>query len=342
MSDQEFSCSEVEFLDCCPVCGGAGDVLYDDIEDFYYHAIAGQWCMNSCRGCRSAYLSPRPTKAAIHKAYANYATHDRVERLPPEALGGLRKIQRILANGYKNAKFGTKYRPSSVLGVLVAAVMPEKRALMDREFRHLTKSHGRVLDIGFGDGGFMLNAQDMGWDAVGIDADPCVVSQARLIGLNVYLGRLEELPTDAGNFDAITLNHVIEHVHDPIGVLAQCYRLLNPGGMLWIETPNITSLGHAHFGKFWRGLEAPRHLVLFNPESLKIALKASGFDTIEHFRQTDIDLWQVSESARLAKVCATQHPMWRFNLLRAFARIRSRFSPEYKEFIAIRAFKEMR
>lgn len=78
-------------------------------------------------------------------------------------------------------------------------------------------------------------------------------------------------------FDVITLNHVIEHVSDPIELLRSCYRLLKLGGQLWLQTPNIDSLGSRRYGRHWRGLEPPRHLVLFDPVSLRSALHQAGF-----------------------------------------------------------------
>jgi hypothetical protein len=53
--------------------------------------------------------------------------------------------------------------------------------------------------------------------------------------------------------------------------------MLRPGGLLYIETPNIGSSGHARFGRNWRGLEPPRHLVLFSWASLERLLQQQGF-----------------------------------------------------------------
>lgn len=339
--DKLWSEHDLEFVACCPLCGNSGGVvLHQDVDDYFYKVAKGGWRLFRCFGCHAAYLNPRPTRSSIYKAYSSYATHNRTERLPADKLNGIRRLQRLLANGYKNFNFGTKYRPSNFLGVFVAYCWPTKRALMDREFRHLHKAPGRVLDIGFGDGTFLMKAQDMGWDAVGIDIDPRVVDEARKIGLKAYLGHPADLPAEVGMFDAITMNHVIEHVHEPMKVLGQCYDLLKPGGMLWIETPNIESLGHRYFGKYWRGLEAPRHLVLFSVKGMRAALMRSGFVRIAHLRQTVIDLWSLSEKARLEY----EHP-WtptsrRLPFWRMVANIRSRFSEEDKEFIAIVAFKE--
>jgi 2-polyprenyl-3-methyl-5-hydroxy-6-metoxy-1,4-benzoquinol methylase len=93
----------------------------------------------------------------------------------------------------------------------------------------------------------------------------------------VIAGGIDALDGQAAIFDVITLSHVIEHVHDVGGTLRACHRLLKPGGRLWLETPNVAALGHKVFGVNWRGLEAPRHLVLFSAPALKQLLQDAGF-----------------------------------------------------------------
>ncbi len=117
----------------------------------------------------------------------------------------------------------------------------------------------------------------MGWDISGIDADPDAVAAAVRSGLPVEEGMLTESTFPDGHFDAVTLTHVVEHLHDPVATLRQCYRILRPGGKLWIATPNLNSPGHSLFGENWRGLEPPRHLVLFTWHSLEQALLKAGF-----------------------------------------------------------------
>jgi SAM-dependent methyltransferase len=173
--------------------------------------------------------------------------------------------------------------------------MREHRLMLDRQFRELDPiKPGRVLDIGFGDGGFLHYAKALGWQAVGTDFDPKVVEQARARGLDVHQGTLGDVP---GTFDAITLCHVIEHLNDPVATLKECFARLNPGGFIWIETPSIDALGLKRFGSAWRGLEPPRHLVLFNRQSLREALAGAGFSAIEDLPQPSVveGIWTMSD-----------------------------------------------
>jgi SAM-dependent methyltransferase len=137
-----------------------------------------------------------------------------------------------------------------------------------------------LLEIGFGSGAFLESARNCGWSVSGIDVDKKVVRAMRERGFDARLGGVEDFDGEAEQFDVIVMNHVIEHVHQPSRVLARCYDLIKPGGMLYIETPNLQSLGHTYFGRNWRDLDSPRHLVLFTPGGLSRVLNKSGFESI--------------------------------------------------------------
>lgn len=278
----------IESVDSCPACSSrAYRILHGRLRDRIFFCAPGEWTLNECLGCGSAFLGSRPTPETIQLAYQYYYTHQQSERLPAENLHGMRWLQRVLANGYKNWRFRTNLQPSSVLGVPLAFLMPTNRAILNRQFRHLPhlNTGGCLLDVGFGDGSFLENAKSVGWDVVGIDPDIETVKNARQRGLNVYHGSLETLIGIKNKFDVVTMSHVLEHMHDPIESLRACHRLLKPGGQLWLETPNIRALGHSRFQENWRGLEPPRHLVIFNSESLRNALIEVGFTEIKDLPQ---------------------------------------------------------
>jgi SAM-dependent methyltransferase len=73
------------------------------------------------------------------------------------------------------------------------------------------------------------------------------------------------------------MNHVIEHVHDPVSMLKECHRILKEGGRLVAITPNIRSWGHRIYQRAWRGLEPPRHLQIFSRPSLTASAVQAGF-----------------------------------------------------------------
>lgn len=281
----------LESIQVCPVCSSDSRTkLYCQLRDHTSMCAPGEWALYECMSCRSAYLNPRPKSKFIHLAYQVYYTHNKVERLTSDKLNGFRLLQRMMANGYRNAKFAMNLQPSSIMGNLIY-FMPNTRALLNRELCHLPpvpSGGGRLLEIGFGDGHFLGLASLAGWDVVGIDPDPILVKNAKERGLNVFLGGLDVQQFKPDSFDVIIMNNVIEHIHNPIEVLIMCHRLLKFGGNIWIETPNIKSLGHAYFKQHWRGLEPPRHLVIFNPQSLNELLLKVGFRQIKHLPQARV------------------------------------------------------
>jgi len=301
---EEWPLGGLESVKECPVCGSTRRrVLYGGLRDNVFFCAPGAWQLHECLDCGSAYLDPRPSAETLHLAYRTYYTHDEEEVISASDLSRVRYVWRLLSNGYKNWRFGAKLNPSSLLGVPLIFLLPFKRAAIDREFRHLprTARGGRLLDIGFGSGAFLEIARSIGWEVTGIDPDSKVVSNALKRGLNVYQGDLDVLGGRSNEFDIITLSHVIEHVGKPISVLKACYRLLKPGGKLWLETPNIHSLGRARFHNNWRGLETPRHLVIFNRPSLHAALKETGFTEVLDNSQPNPCYFIYSSSDRMKR-----------------------------------------
>ena len=270
----------LERAQACPLCGSrARTPLHTGIADHAYEHTPGRWDLHRCANCACAYLDPRPTRESIHLAYREYYTHSAAAGGGAESLTGVRRTRRALANGYRNWRYGTKEHPASALGAPVTWLFPGTRRRIDLEFRHLPRPWpgARLLDVGFGDGAFLERAKSAGWQVAGVDFDPVTVEAARQRGLDVYEGSLDALGGVAGPFDVVTLSHVIEHVHDPRAFVREVRAKLKPGGLAWIETPNLASSGHRRFGADWRGLEPPRHLVLFDWDSLEALLRAEGF-----------------------------------------------------------------
>jgi ubiquinone/menaquinone biosynthesis C-methylase UbiE len=139
------------------------------------------------------------------------------------------------------------------------------------------QGEGKLLEVGCGRGDMLKLMQEMGWHVEGVDFDHKAVQNAQKKGLRVSCGALEAQAYPDNQFDAITMSHLIEHVHDPVQLLNECYRILRPGGRVVIVTPNSDSWGHRKFASSWRGLEPPRHLHIFNHQSLTILSQNVGF-----------------------------------------------------------------
>lgn len=271
----------LEDVKSCPVCGsGERELMYEGLTDRVFFCAQGEWTMYRCTSCDSGYLDPRPTPETIGLAYRTYYTHK--DSGTPSTTGWISRARRVLANGYRNTRFGTRDIPALRLGYLIGLCFPGLRGILDATMRNIPplKPGARLLDIGCGNGEFLSRARDMGWNVYGIDTDPKAVDAARSRNLEVALGTVDSLQ-EKESFDLIILSHVIEHVHDPLSILRSCFNLLKYGGYLWLATPNINSNGSMEFGASWRGLEVPRHLILFNHNSLRSTLEYAGFGHIE-------------------------------------------------------------
>jgi 2-polyprenyl-3-methyl-5-hydroxy-6-metoxy-1,4-benzoquinol methylase len=295
--------SELERVPACPVCGSASrDVLHEDLVDNVFFVAPGCWNLYHCMQCSSAYLDPRPDLASIGKAYGTYYTHTAgVTRKEASKRGAMRRLKFRLFNGYANQRYGTQRQPASTLGSWLAGLLPQQRQRLDVEFRFLPRPRPgqTLLDIGCGNGDFLSSAREAGWNVAGVDPDPRAIAVARQRGLAASVGAVESFAGKSDCYDAITLSHVLEHVHAPRSVMQAVHRLLKPGGSIYIDTPNIASNGARLWGKNWRGLETPRHLVLFSPDGLVELLRTSGFENIEVKRRTAVRKFVYLSSLRM-------------------------------------------
>lgn len=272
----------LERLGRCPVCGDAAAIrFYDGLRDLVFFSAPGSWTLYRCRSCGSGYLDPRPTRDAVGLAYRHYYTHQdpALEDTPASGIG---LIRRALRNGYLNPRYGSRFSPAWSIGSLLVPLLPCAKQWANRRMRHLRPNEcdRRVLDVGCGNGLFLLDMRSAGWKIQGLDPDPVAVAAARAAGVPAEQGGLEESSFPTESFTAVTLNHVIEHLHDPRQALQICHELLISDGILWIATPNFASASHRAFGRNWRGLEPPRHLALFTAGSLEKCLRQSGFDVV--------------------------------------------------------------
>jgi SAM-dependent methyltransferase len=143
----------------------------------------------------------------------------------------------------------------------------------------------RFLDFGCGGGYLIRHALDAGWAALGFDVGEAALETCRAHGLPVTNRFGDLIP---GSFDVIVMNHVLEHIEEPAGLLERLRGLLGPHGKLVIEVPNVRSARarlalpvlsrHAGFDDRHRAF--PIHLWYFNPQTMRRFLRNQGFDPV--------------------------------------------------------------
>lgn len=163
----------------------------------------------------------------------------------------------------------------------------------ERARRHMSdirrhKASGRLLDVGCSAGFFLKEARAAGWEVCGVELseDTAAIARRRF-GLDVRTGMLTDDLFVPGSFDMVTLWDVVEHLKDPISVLATAKQLLKRDGVLFIETPNIDGLFPrlsykvAALLDYWPHPEPPGHLFQFSKKTVGRLLERAGLQVVE-------------------------------------------------------------
>ena len=274
----------------CPFCGKDRPEFYQSGPDRAY-ATPGRFQLVRCRSCRLVYLNPRPPEDEISGLYPpDYGPHQVVR----SRLGLLRRID-VSYGISKRARFVERY----------------------------VGRRGYALDFGCGTGEFLVDLKSRGWRVVGQEVSANAARLAIEAGLDIRTCKLEECGFEAESFDLVTLWDVIEHLHDPLSALHEIRRILRPSGTLVLSTPDLKSLDSRLFSGWWHGLEVPRHLVLFEPNTIERILQCAGFETVDrkyisgsyHVRllsaQAFIRDLRVPEPLRRALSVLAGLPFWR-------------------------------
>ncbi len=267
----------------CINCGAGGAPLYAGLGDRLFGA-SGHWSFRRCgnSACGLVWLDPMPLEEDIHKAYAQYYTH----ALRHGGGGMLRRLFDSAKRGYLANHYGYMAgtdMTTRLLGLL-PWFYPGRPSELDFSVMWLKAgTRGRLLDVGAGSGWLVEHMNDLGWQAEGLDFDLQSVASARERGLIFHQGGLPEQGFAEASFDAVTMSHCIEHVHDPLAWLVEVRRILRPGGRLALATPNNASFGHTTFGESWFALDPPRHLHLFNSAAMTALMQRGGFTNFRVF-----------------------------------------------------------
>jgi 2-polyprenyl-3-methyl-5-hydroxy-6-metoxy-1,4-benzoquinol methylase len=164
---------------------------------------------------------------------------------------------------------------------------------------------GRLLDVGAGEGTLVETANERGWQAEGTEISSVMITFMReKLGLTAHQGEVENVDLPGKSFDAIVMNHVLEHVKNPGTTLARVAELLRDDGVARIEVPNIASLStrgknlqsRFHLKKSpWKHYSTGHHFWFFSPSTLRHTAAKAGLQVIS--MSAPAHQWGVTSSA---------------------------------------------
>jgi len=241
-------------MEQCPVCFSQQWELFTTAVDRIFLRPEESWEIQRCQECGFGWTTPLLSEKEIKHYY------------PPTYYGDTaRTIEAFLS--------GELQRSRSWKG---------EEGKVDLVQRFVNK--GRILDVGCADGKFLWALNPEKWDRTGVDfAEQTVrLVNEKIRDLSLIEGDLFSDKLPENSFDVITFWHVLEHLPQPRVVLERTYRLLRPGGWLFISLPNFASLQARLFQRHWYALDAPRHLYHFAPRPLDLLLKETGLKVCKH------------------------------------------------------------
>jgi SAM-dependent methyltransferase len=224
----------------CPLCARTGARLWLQAPD-RLHGRREQYTLLRCPDCSLVWLSEPPEPENMHLHYTE--AYDKL----------------ISAGGQSSPQ---RWR--------------DRRATLTQY-----KESGTLLDLGCSSGSFLQFMRGESWKLYGIEmsAEAARIAEERS-GARVFTGTVLDASFPAGYFDLITCFDVFEHLYEPRLVMGKVAQWLRPGGIVYVLVPNIESAEARIFGSYWHGLEMPRHLFHYTPESLRRLAESSGLATV--------------------------------------------------------------
>ena len=243
----------------CKVCGnGTGNIIHQVKE--MQLGLREMFSYMECGDCGCMQLLDIPEE--LGKYYPNEAYYSfnltLDERTPPDAL---RKIK----SSY--LLYGKNPLPGWLLSL--GYKVPDYFSWIKIP---QVKYNDAILDVGTGNGSLLLSLFKNGFtNLTGID--PFIDKEQHYGNINIYKKSIYEID---GLFDYIMLNHVFEHMDEPLKVLLRLKALLKPGGFILVRIPLMGMYGWKTYGLNWVGLDAPRHIIIHTEKSMQLLCEQAG------------------------------------------------------------------
>lgn len=195
---------------------------------------------------------------------------------------------------FNNERYDSKKDKEAYLGIYNKIY---KRAKKYASYIKRYKRNGRYLDIGCSYGIYLKAAREAGYTVSGVEIAPHAARYAKKeLKLDVFDGTLEKVKFKKHTFDIVTLYDVLEHVPDIQKFLKEIYRIMKPGGVLVVQSPNSRSFAFKVLGTQWNWLLVPNHLWHFSYPVLNTILLDNGF--VSKYHTTWDDVYDFSTNLR--------------------------------------------
>lgn len=252
----------------CPICGGIDvQIRFADCRDLLF-AAPGEFRVAECAACGALFCDPQITPDQFDTYYlaSYYPTAEQIRA-------------RLRAKRFTRWALRRFWGPAARD---TAARRAARRAfgIFSRELRMAppVQGAGRLLEVGCSSGEKLFLLRDCGWQAEGIEPSSDAHAEAEKLGLPAQHCSLEDADLQHGAYDVIELTHVLEHLIDPVGCLSKLRDALAPGGKILLTLPNGRGLGLQVFGRYWQGLDLPRHCVVYTPGTLRALCSRVGLE----------------------------------------------------------------
>ncbi len=286
---------ELESINCI-FCGCTENTILFSGSD-RLHKKPGAFNVVRCTACGLVYTNPRPSPDQMGLYYpTEYGPHDDLTEQDIQINIGFMNTGKTIPDKIKNWMKGIiidqyyGYDPEAIFGVSIP-----KSGLLRRSLKYVlfpfsfyvknlyfkiprSVTEGKVMDVGCGNGGYIMLLKKMGWEVYGIDISTNALEKIKQDAkTHVLTGELIEQDLPENKFDLVTMWHSLEHMRDPREILRKIYSITKPGGKLLICVPNYANVIAKLFRQRWFALDLPRHLFHFTPAMLKKMLLSAGF-----------------------------------------------------------------
>ncbi|MFZ5998718.1 MAG: class I SAM-dependent methyltransferase [Nitrospirota bacterium] len=261
----------------CKICGGRSHKLLFTAKDLNYGTTNKEFNIVKCKKCKLVHINPLPVNLEQYypELYGPHQQKDNISIKP--------SIETVLSLFYNYP-----VQKSGGQGVLKKICYLHKFfevAVKNEYFFHRIpyERQAKILDIGCGNGSYLLLLKKLGWNAAGqlfgVEfPNESIAHIKKTEELNIIEGNFLNVELPMSFFSIATLRHVLEHFSDPVLAMRRVHDVLAPGGRVLISLPNFRSLETFLFKGKWYHIDAPRHLYHFTPATLKALLERTGFE----------------------------------------------------------------